>query len=138
RHLLGAQSLGLSLDCTVRRLLAGRVDELEGDAIEFQSAHEIIARGSRLRAHQCFGILNEGVEQTALTGIGAAGQHDVESLVDHGPLLKLLAKQRKLSQSLGQAVQEVDLRHEVKVLLGKVQPRLNIGKQIEQIFAQTV
>ena len=134
--LITTQVLGLCDDAVLRRLPARRVHQFDGHAFDFDTPVQVVARRARLGTHQCLRALHERIEQAALAGIGTPHQDGAEDSIAHSTLLELLAQEHHVRQSLGQPLEQCFLPDKLDVLLGKIQPCLDVGKQVQKIIAQ--
>src|SRR5439155_18455934 len=101
------------------------------DVAQLEAAHEVVAGRARLGADEGGGLAGESVEQATLAGVGPAGEHDAERAAGDGSLIQLFAEQRHQRQALAEASEQVLPADEVNVFLGEVEPRLDIGQEVE-------
>ena len=80
----------------------------------------------------------QGVEQTGLAGIGAAGDHHRHAVAQQRALPGRALYFGQVGADGFQLVQHVAIGEEVDLLLGKVDGRLHIDAQLDQLLAQLV
>ena len=131
-----AQLLGLELDLVFRLVSPGGIDQLHDDVAQAEDSHQVVAGGARMGAYDGAWRAEQGIEETALAGIGPAGEHRAERPGGAAAGIELEGQFLKMRMGRGQATQKLGPLDKFDILLDEVKGRLDVGEQVEQIVAE--